>query len=546
MAKRLAVTVAGAVSLGSFEAGVMYEVINAIKQHNQDPRTAPADRIEIDVLTGASAGGMTAAVAAHKLLFSAASLEDPYGNSLYQPWVVDVSIAGLLALQQGEDPTHSILSSAVVDGISREHITDRYTAGVPSIDKHPASAAVIKLGLAMSNLNGVDYRHPLRPAGDFVYTRYQDQCRVDLSSNSQSDTLAVWEPIRRAAVSCGAFPFAFRPREIPRPQKDFPDPNVVPFSQDPSPFTYTDGGVFQNEPLGLAKDLVDEIDAHQDVESRFYLFVSPEARASTANARFSEAIADFKVTVQQLFAAIFQQSRFHDWITAESVNDKIEIFNARAAQLQQALITGTVNDAEIQQTARALLRLLFNPTSAFGETQPQAEQRLKNQFAQEYAALSAGKSAAVADDWIDAILVLETAADLGMRDEMTIYALTAEGKELASSEVMAFAGFFDQRYRDHDYDVGRTKAQAFLTGHQVSGPGQIGPLHYTPEPIRQIDHSLDGLQLSNIPQQVRQQLKGRLEDRAQELLKELDVPWIVRKPVGWWLVSPQLKKLLSL
>ena len=50
---------------------------------------------------------------------------------------------------------------------------------------------------------------------------------------------------RVAAVAGGAFPFAFRTREIDRPQSDFPDPSVVPFTKTPFPFVYTDGGVFQ-------------------------------------------------------------------------------------------------------------------------------------------------------------------------------------------------------------------------------------------------------------------------------------------------------------
>jgi len=68
--KRLAITIAGAVSLGSYEAGVLCEVLDAINQHHDDPATAADDRIVIDVLTGASAGGMTAIILAQKLLLA--------------------------------------------------------------------------------------------------------------------------------------------------------------------------------------------------------------------------------------------------------------------------------------------------------------------------------------------------------------------------------------------------------------------------------------------------------------------------------------------
>jgi predicted acylesterase/phospholipase RssA len=75
MAVRLSIIVAGAVSLGSYQAGVLYEVLDAIAQHNS---SAPeASTILIDVLTGASAGGMCATVLAQKLMFEASALTDP-------------------------------------------------------------------------------------------------------------------------------------------------------------------------------------------------------------------------------------------------------------------------------------------------------------------------------------------------------------------------------------------------------------------------------------------------------------------------------------
>lgn len=87
MPKRLAITIAGAVSLGSYEAGVLYEVLDAIHQHNVVPGTPDEERIEVDVLTGASAGGMIAAIVAHKMLYSADEFRDPYDNPLYNVWV---------------------------------------------------------------------------------------------------------------------------------------------------------------------------------------------------------------------------------------------------------------------------------------------------------------------------------------------------------------------------------------------------------------------------------------------------------------------------
>src|SRR5207237_2964696 len=99
MAKKLAITISGAVSLGSYESGVIYEVLDALAQHNQwaDTNGLSNERIEIDVLTGASAGGMTAAILAQHLLYDGSSLSQAYNNPLYNAWVSDVDISGLLA-----------------------------------------------------------------------------------------------------------------------------------------------------------------------------------------------------------------------------------------------------------------------------------------------------------------------------------------------------------------------------------------------------------------------------------------------------------------
>jgi predicted acylesterase/phospholipase RssA len=92
MSKRLAITISGAVSLGSYEAGVLYEVCESLRQHNINPETLanPDERIEIDVLTGASAGGMTAVIVAQNLLYAGGSLAEPQSNPFYNPWVPDL------------------------------------------------------------------------------------------------------------------------------------------------------------------------------------------------------------------------------------------------------------------------------------------------------------------------------------------------------------------------------------------------------------------------------------------------------------------------
>ena len=229
MAKKLAITIAGAVSLGSYESGVAFEILDALSQHNQwaDQGGFPDERIEVDVLTGASAGGMTISMIAQRLLFDGAAMSLPYDNPLYNAWVQEIDISNLLARGADEPPTHSIFSSNCVVAISEKYLNGRYSqnppAPLPSRSPHPALSAdgSLKLGLALSNLNGVDYRRNTRSGGQFIYTDHQDQLILSLNTPSD-DRPDCWETIRAAAVACGAFPFAFRVQDLARNIVDFP------------------------------------------------------------------------------------------------------------------------------------------------------------------------------------------------------------------------------------------------------------------------------------------------------------------------------------
>ena len=541
MAKKLAITVSGAVSLGSYEAGVMYEIVHAIREHNESPDTAAEDRILIDVLTGASAGGMTATILAQKLMFQADALDGAYSNSLYTPWVKDVDILGLLTEQPGESSTKSILSSKLVEDISRRYLTSRYQGqAAPPRTHHSAAADKIWLGLALSNLNGVDYKVDTWPEGEFVYTRFQDDLKV-LIQNAASDTIDVWEPLRNAAVSCGAFPFAFSAVEVARQKSDYDSPNLESQILPTQNFCYTDGGVFQNEPLGMAKDLVDMIDPeHVDTENRYYLFVSHDSKKSVASSQLNAGNADFLPFGSRLATAIFNQAGFQDWIMAEKVNSQIDLFNKRAVELA-SILKEKADPAEfvtsLETAANLLLPILFKNEGGDASINA-ARDRLKKQFATEYNGLPEG----VRNTWVDAILVLETAAQMGKRDEMQILAITSDASELAGADLHAFGGFFDFKYRKHDYDVGRDKAQAFL----LKPDCPLGNINFSPENIDVIDHELDNLKLEAMDRSIRKDVYNRLHDRCLSILSEAGVNKVEAGVAFDFVIGPKLKSLLKL
>jgi Patatin-like phospholipase len=533
MPRRLAITIAGAVSLGSYEAGVLYEVLEAITQHNNAVKS-DGDRIEIDVLTGASAGGMTAIILAQKLMYNRTEFTGPYNNPLYNTWVERIDLKGLQDTQDDEPALHSILSSDLIGEISNELLTARYdNPAPPKADRHPALAAKLGIGVALTNLNGVAFGYPVIPDGRFTYIDATDQMSRmidefdDAGVFGKADRLDFWEPLRQAAVACGAFPFAFRACDVQRSRKleteDYASPNLQDWPHDPATFTYSDGGILQNQPLGIAKNLVDLIDEHLNEESRYYLFVSPHAKDPEASDNFHAANADYLHLFERLILTIVGQAGFQDWITALSVNDRLALLDGRVEGLCNAIVKGEIGVPELGSVSKAVLGLFFldgkhhPPGAREDETLAAAQTRIAKQYASEIGAVEVEKGPGSGDVFRDAILAFETAAGLGARDLMTIYGITATDSDLAGGGLQAFLGFFDVNFRQHDYDVGREHAQKVLKSN--SGGGLL-PIPYIPKTIRPIDARLDGLKLSAVPIADVQAFKAGLHKRLKQALKE--------------------------
>ncbi|MDG4475465.1 patatin-like phospholipase family protein [Thiovibrio frasassiensis] len=552
---KLAVAISGAVSLGSYEAGVMYEIIKAIGQHNLNPDTLPEDRIEIDVITGASAGGMTAAITAQKLLFESNNLEGAFVNHLYKPWVEEVDLMKLLQIGPKDRPDLSLLSSELILDISKKYLDDRYSSSAPtSPKKHAAAADTILLGLAMSNLNGVDYGMEMRsfqniasddPASQnkFIYTRHQDRFVREVKANPACDMQSFWDPIRKAAVACGAFPFAFRVQGIERSQTDEAYLGAEPFGFKKL-FAYTDGGAFQNEPLGMAKKLVNQIDtAHLNHEKRFYLYISPNPKKrSSLNDKFTAETANYLATGKALVSAFYTQARFHDWIMTANTNKDVEIFDHRAEALQGLLTQSPEKLGEFASVADALLNALYAGTLGTnqGETQEAALARLKHQFDKEYKALLStleqkGINQDAALTWLKAVLVLEKAANLGDRDIMTVYNVTADADEVAGEKLAAFGGFFDQKYRDFDYTIGRQKARKLLDmlKSQAGNNSNLPLTNFAySEVIKEPDTTLANVTVNDLPKEKRLALKAAVVERYKTLI---DIS--VKGPIKHFLVK---------
>lgn len=357
MPKKLAIVISGAVSLGSYEAGVMYELLEAIALRNEllksdFPELYAKERVIIDVITGASAGAMTAGILSQQLYYGGGHLRNPYDNPLFNAWVKKINIDELLDVDC-RDHKYSLLSSAVVDDIGATFISDNpgYV-----LDRHPAASDTLRIGLAMANLNG--FSQEIRGEKEsFAYSRYKDQfvCQLHCpqprdeqpASNVQNGDRGIqlfemeprwerqqvtwkpmpqscnWKILRMMALSSGAFPFAFRARRIVRiggsdeslmSSRDSSRKATAGDKLHRGDYLYTDGGVFENEPVGVAANLAKEIDENDGDSLRCYLFVAPGKRTIDADPFFNKE-DDLLGMAVALASAVFGQSRFQQWVT---------------------------------------------------------------------------------------------------------------------------------------------------------------------------------------------------------------------------------------
>lgn len=554
--KRLAITISGAVSLGSYEAGVLYEVFTALAQHNLKPGRLPQDRIEIDILTGASAGAMTAAIGAQILAGHAGRPWQAYDNPFFNAWVKQVDLRGLVQLKANEDPMHSILSSDEVRQIGQRMITDSWEKG----QTHPAAGPDLCLGMALTNLVGIDERAPSRMGTPFPYTRYQDGFLVDhVRKLGPTD----WQRVRDAAIASGAFPVAFRVCELMRTYDEiFPAIKTKSGGETKSwdkPFVYTDGGVFDNQPLGMARSFAAKIDAPWENDRRFYLFVSPwEKGSSIAKEALQAKSANLMKTLGALVGAIFNQARFRDWVRAERMNRDLDLLNERAEGLAKLILAKPELIPSLKEAAGVLAQQFIDKRNQHpadpddvpraGVTLATERERLRRVFSDVgesqtdyFAELSAKASPAAAEAWIDALLVFEYAGRLESKAEMAIYGITAADHELASGELHAFAGFFDERFRLHDYEVGRMKARNWLKERLVAAPGHLGPIEFTPDPASapQPDPRVRNLPLKDMPVGPRKMLLDAVTQRTDRLIDD----YIKINVVGWAVRSLVKKKV---
>jgi hypothetical protein len=306
----LGLVLAGTVSAGSYTAGVLDYLLEALDawqlaKERGDP-DAPPHEVVISTVAGASGGSVNGAI-----LLRAAGWQFPHGpdpaNPFYSSWTSGVDLRKLLAPGPSASVAGftSLLNCASIEAQAAATVAfvgqPLGSNGSPSHRSFLANP--LRLFMTVGNLSGVPYTiqlagetalsHALSSHGDYMRFALAVNQGVPNAPADRPDELALspsvppdanWPFLRDAALATCAFPIAFLSRQLARLATSagyrvtvIPDAQgvgqvaqLVPnweelLAGEPNPtqsnFLNVDGGAFNNEPLDLVRTALAGVDA---------------------------------------------------------------------------------------------------------------------------------------------------------------------------------------------------------------------------------------------------------------------------------------------
>ena len=458
---KIALILGGGGSLGTYTAGAVTELFRGLAG-NRSGAT-----VQVGALAGASSGALIAALAARALVV----------NPNLVPWIGAAWIRGMDAevLLSTNRSRSSLLDAEVLEEMTRALIT----AGPASDDEpSPLLAEPLGLGITLSSLHGIRYQLRYgflnRPDRSFGTRLFDDWAAFELSP-ADSAGAPVWEEVRQAAVASASFPFAFPPRRLERRGSHFRGSVLEDLGE--LDMWYTDGGLFNNEPIRLAKRLVARAGSEGD-DWRF-VFVDPTLRDPPPDEVAEGAAPGSAVQVASLVArALLGQGSAKDWIRANRTNERLAILDSLVDRLPE--IADSLTDPEAFELGRSVgemaesvceRRLVLGlggrshragrPAEGADPVLELLEESLEHIERRYSNVLARVSSRAARSRLAKLIFLIEAAGGLDDKEELPLY-LVAPGHRLAGDFLGNFGGLFSQEWREADYRAGRRDAKRLL------------------------------------------------------------------------------------
>ncbi|OYQ37228.1 hypothetical protein CHU92_08530 [Flavobacterium cyanobacteriorum] len=428
---KICIAMAGAVSAGAYTAGAMDYLLETLElwekakeknrrlgpEHPEYNFSIPMHDVAIDVMSGASAGGINGSLALLNLADGShtyVNKDNPFGknNRFYQSWVemgddaegsTFEKLLSLTDLKKGEKPD-SLLNTKPIDGIAEKALVLEKLHQCP-----PYISPSLDLVLTTTNLQGINFKIDFggsnnsgtvitSHAGFFRYRLANETTPsgVPADENSLFFILNLSDPkhmgyLKDATLSTAAFPIGLKSRKVAISQKyvdRYPKylfgqrRGITPILEENAVYQFSsiDGGLINNEPFGIALKVLREKNAPEVAKDQ-YAVIMIDPFPNHDNAVEGEDIKTDMVSVAKgMFRALRNQVMFNQdgLLEALELNDRT--------------------------------KFLIAP----------------------------------------------------VRKELRNGELIRAKNDLASAPFSGFAGFMDKSFRHHDYYLGRQNCQAFL------------------------------------------------------------------------------------
>ncbi len=541
--RNIALVIAGGASLGSYEAGVMTELLYALEYLN---RTRKPDEPEyvIDVITGGSAGALTAALVARIIMYDV-----KLRSRLYEAWVERIDIVELMR----QAPDNAILSKEVIHKLTHELIVEGSGDAASRSDVASYAPRRLRLGLTLSNMNGIDYALPalssaMATGRRFITTLFSDTAQFEVSERNILNS-EMWAEIVEAAIASSSFPIAFQPEAVNRRPADYPNsllsqgtsaffPPPNEDGQSDRPMTFLDGGIFNNEPLQEAIRLARDIDGGIPNPDRLFLLIDPSINVSSFEADI-DAKAPLENHVSRLIEMIFNQGQAIEWLRqAYLKNTEIAWRDELVKGITFLVRTSDIDsNAQFVEGLQQLAQRVIREKSQIAEEdlQPALEDLLKSiedRFPKEYASLeSATRSDQKQLVFRNLVFILNTVANLEDKSILRFSVIGSTAGQTAGDQISGFGGFFNQEWRQYDYKQGRIEAHARLTEILVTAYPKEQVNGRTSDDYR-IEEDFSNVTLSDANRRLRVTIRDTILDRLSKVVGNT-----LKIPASGWLVT---------
>ena len=339
---RLGVCMAGAVSAGAYTAGVVDYLIETLERWERkkaairekkeqgleltpEEELVPLHDVVIEVLSGSSAGGMTAAVLSYSLnddsYLTKRNGDIPENNydipaetdnptKLYNAWINMVDEDQSTTFKKLMDPEdvvsfskmRSLLNSRPIDDIAAKAIPAQINFQPPPYISKQLSVVLsvtnmegIPVDVSFTNVNDTNpTRNVLTTHSGFLHYKFNKEDKIDFNYPPMIISEENRGRLARAAKATGAFPIGLASRKIEIEGSHFQKfkdsmkaRNLkvgleLPKNENYN-FTAVDGGALNNEPIGTTFRLLNQKqEAYHPEDENYVILIDPFPTVTTA------------------------------------------------------------------------------------------------------------------------------------------------------------------------------------------------------------------------------------------------------------------------